>query len=82
MGLPLRGISRGGGSGHGTRQLLERPGLGTLARERLSTHVRRDLSDLSNQYSNREIESFNPKSCLNYPPATGVKTGTTTQGDA
>src|SRR5215211_2942170 len=60
--------------------------LATLAREALEYPLLAELvgtSDATISTQNREIEIFNTNQLLGrYPPATGVKTGTTPQGDA
>ena len=60
--------------------------LATLAREALEYPLLAELvgtSDATISTQNREIEIFNTNQLLrSYPPATGVKTGTTTEGDA
>ncbi len=60
--------------------------LATLAREALGYPLFAELvgtSDATISTQNREIEVFNTNQLLtSYPPATGVKTGTTPQGEA
>src|SRR5215216_1077876 len=60
--------------------------LATLAREALEYPLFAELvgtSDATISTQNREIEIFNTNQLLrSYPPATGVKTGTTPEGDA